>query len=207
MPYFPFFTDIKGRPCLIAGGGTVALRKVEKLLPYGSQITVVAPSICPEILSLPEVTCLQACVTTDMITRDLAFVIAATDERELNHALSEKCRSLSVPVNVVDYKPDCTFLFPALVQRGELSVGISTGGASPSAAIYLKEQIGALLPENTEEILAYLESIRPMVKSRIPEERTRSRLLRQVFLLCLERGGALPEDTLAELMEGYGDAQ
>ena len=94
MAYFPMFVELEGRPCLIVGGGAVALRKARKLLPYGPCLTVVAQSFVPELEALEG---------------------------------AALCRARRIPVNAVDDKDNCTFLFPALVRRGPLSIGISTG--------------------------------------------------------------------------------
>ena len=69
------------------------------------------------------------------------MVIAATDDRETNHTVAALCREKNIPENVADDPAACTFLFPALVQQGEFSAGISTGGASPTAAAYFKDRL------------------------------------------------------------------
>lgn len=193
MGYFPFFVQIESAPGLIVGGGTVALRKAEKLLPYGPQITVVAPKICPELAALPALTLVRRPFRAEDV-EGMAFVIAAAGDRALNHQVARLCRERGVPVNVVDDKEACSFLFPALVKRGELSVGISTGGSSPTAAIWLKEQIAALLPEGLEDILAWLEEQRPMLKARWPEERSRAWGFSTLFAACLAAGRPLTEE-------------
>lgn len=197
MAYFPFFAELSEKRGLIVGGGVVALRKVQKLLPYGPRLTVVAPELGAEIraiggLDLRE----RPFAPEDLALSD--FVIAATDDHTLNHQIAERCKAQKIPVNVVDCKEDCSFLFPALVKRGELSVGISTSGAGPTAAIYLKEQIEALLPERFEEILACLEKTREIVKEQIPGENARKRLLRELFYDCMRDGRPLADEELEE---------
>ena len=182
MSYFPFFMEMEGRPGLIVGGGTVACRKVEKLLPYGPRLTVVAPEIAPEIAAVKGLTLLRRPFRPEDL-EGMAFVISAAPP--VNRQVAELCREKHLPVNVVDDRELCSFLFPALVKRGSLSVGISTGGASPTAAIYLKEQIAALLPENFEELLAFLDSLRPMLKVEIPEEARRSKAFSRLFRSCM----------------------
>ena len=182
MSYFPFFMEMEGRPGLIVGGGTVACRKVEKLLPYGPRLTVVAPEIAPEIAAVKGLTLLRRPFCPEDL-EGMAFVISAAPP--VNRQVAELCRERHLPVNVVDNRELCSFLFPALVKRGSLSVGISTGGASPTAAIYLKEQIAALLPENFEELLAFLDSLRPMLKVEIPEEARRSKAFSRLFRSCM----------------------
>ena len=192
MAYFPFFVDLEGQRGLIVGGGTVALRKAEKLLPYGPALTVVAPEPVSELAALPVELTRREFQPEDLDRAD--FVIAATDNEEENHRISALCQGRKIPVNVVDDKEACSFLFPALVRRGNLSVGVSTGGSSPTAAIWLKEQIEGLLPEQTEEILTWLEAQRPLLKERLPDQRARAASFARLFAACLERGRPLTEE-------------
>ena len=192
MAYFPVFVDLEGQRGLIVGGGTVALRKAEKLLPYGPALTVVAPEPVSELAALPVELTRREFQPEDLDRAD--FVIAATDNEEENHRISALCQGRKIPVNVVDDKEACSFLFPALVRRGNLSVGVSTGGSSPTAAIWLKEQIEGLLPEQTEEILTWLEAQRPLLKERLPDQRARAARFARLFAACLERGRPLTEE-------------
>ena len=192
MAYFPFFVDLEGQRGLIVGGGTVALRKAEKLLPYGPALTVVAPEPVSELAALPVELTRREFQPEDLDRAD--FVIAATDNEEENHRISALCQGRKIPVNVVDDKEACSFLFPALVRRWNLSVGVSTGGSSPTAAIWLKEQIEGLLPEQTEEILTWLEAQRPLLKERLPDQRARAACFARLFAACLERGRPLTEE-------------
>lgn len=196
MPWFPMFVDLKGRPCLIVGGGAVAARKAEKLRPYGPALTVIAPEFAPGF---------EGCALLRRPYRPgdedgMALVIAATGDPCLNHAVSAACRAQNIPVNVVDDKEQCSFLFPCLVQEGELSVGISTGGASPTAAVWMKNQIAGLIPEGFDAILAWLEELRPRIKAEIPDEQTRSARFAALFSACLGRGRPLTDEELEELL-------
>ena len=190
MAYFPFFVDLSQRSGLILGGGTVALRKIEKLLPFCPKLRVIAPCICPEIRSIPGL---------KLTEREFApgdeqnafFVIAATDDPECNHRIADRCQAQNILVNVVDDAEYCSFLFPALVQKGNLTVGISTGGSSPTAAICLKEQIGEQIPECFDEILEFLHQQREVIKADVPDETIRSGLLRKLFYAAMQNGGPL----------------
>ena len=203
MGYFPFFIQLQDAPGLIVGGGTVALRKAEKLLPYGPSLTVVAPEIGPELAALPGLA-LEYRPFRPEDVEGMAFVIAAAGDRELNHRVARLCREKGVPVNVVDDREACSFLFPALVKRGELSVGISTGGSSPTAAVWLKEQIAALLPQGLEDILTWLEEQRPLLKARWPEERVRARGFSALFSACLAAGRPLTGAEREQCLEEAG---
>lgn len=202
MPLFPIFIDLKGRRALIVGGGRVALRKAERLSPYGADIFAVAPEFIPGFAGIPGVTLLERRFEPGDI-EGAALVIAATDDGELNAAVSELCRWENIPVNVVDDLEKCSFVFPALVQRGELSVGISTGGASPSAAQYVRRGVEQLVPEGFEGILDFLSAHRAEVKAALPPER-RAAAFAALFERCLERGGPLSEAELAAFLGGDG---
>ena len=202
MPLFPIFINLEGRRVLIAGGGHVALRKAERLSPYGADIFAVAPEFIPGFAGIPGVTLLERRFEPGDI-EGAALVIAATDDGELNAAVSELCRWENIPVNVVDDLEKCSFVFPALVQRGELSVGISTGGASPSAAQYVRRGVEQLVPEGFEGILDFLSAHRAEVKAALPPEQ-RAAAFAALFERCLERGGPLSEAELAAFLGGDG---
>lgn len=202
MPLFPIFINLEGRRVLIAGGGHVALRKAERLSPYGADIFAVAPEFIPGFAGIPGVTLLERRFEPGDID-GAALVIAATDDPELNAAVSELCRWENIPVNVVDDLEKCSFVFPALVQRGELSVGISTGGASPSAAQYVRRGVEQLVPEGFEGILDFLSAHRAEVKAALPPEQ-RAAAFAALFERCLERGGPLSEAEFAAFLGGDG---
>ena len=199
-PYFPMFVPLEGRRGLVVGGGAVALRKLEKLALYGASIRVIAPQILPEIEAMPDVEPVRRAFRPSDLHEDWAFVIAATDDPHTNHLIAGQCNQRRIPVNVVDDPAHCSFLFPALVQRGPLSVGVSTGGASPTAAIWFKERIEAMVPERLEDILLWLHAQRPAIKARIPEEGARAAALRRLFAACMEKGAPLDDEETEGLL-------
>ena len=204
MAYFPFFMDLEGREGLVVGGGAVAARKIEKLLPYGPRLTVAAPEILPEIEALLGLILLRRAFAPAMLEGKF-FVIAATDDREANREIAALCRERGILVNAVDDKEQCTFLFPALVKRGNLTVGVSTAGASPSAAAWVKRRAAEAVPEDFGELLDYLASLRPVVRERVPEER-RAAVFSRLFSVCLEGGFPLEEAALEAVLEGVPKA-
>ena len=187
MPLFPIFINLEGRRVLIVGGGHVALRKAERLSPYGADIFAVAPEFIPGFAGIPGVTLLERRFEPGDID-GAALVI-------------ELCRWENVPVNVVDDIEKCSFVFPSLVRRGELSVGISTGGASPSAAQYIRRGVEQLVPEGFEDILGFLAAHRAAVKAALPPER-RAGAYAGLFERCMELGRALSEEEFEEYLGG-----
>ena len=198
MAYFPMFIELQDQLVVIIGGGAVALRKAQKLAPYGAKLMVIAPEILPEMEEIPGIICMKREVELEDFELNPAFVIAATDQKELNYQISTWCKERKIPVNVVDELQNCSFVFPALVQQGSFSAGISTGGASPTAAVYYKEQLQALLPENLDSILKWLEETRVELKERIPEQVKRAGIFRKMFEKCMEKGAPLSREEYEE---------
>lgn len=188
MAYFPLFVDLEGKNVLIVGGGKVAMRKVEKLIPFGCRVTVVSGKIRDEIRAMDACVFQRDFEDGDVDNRDL--VIAATDEPALNTRVCNLAKEKKIPVNSVDDKKNCTFLFPALVKRGKLTVGVCSSGASPSAAKWVKKQVEDVLPDKTEEILDYLDDLR----GRFPAGKTRQEMLGKAFEMCMRKGAPLTEE-------------
>ena len=137
MVCFPLFVDLNDKTVLVVGGGPVAARKARVLLDYGPRVLVCAPSFAPELEQLSGTELLRRPFSPELL-EGVSLAVAATGDREVNHWVSGLCRARSIPVNVADSREDSTFLFPAVVRRGRLSVGISTGGASPAAAAHVR---------------------------------------------------------------------
>ena len=133
-----------------------------------------------------------------------AFAVAATDDRALNHCVAELCGQQRIPVNVADSREDSTFLFPALLRRGELSVGVSASGAAPAAAAWTRDRFDQILPDRLEDILQYLENIRELLRQAVPDGETRRRLLAVLAADCMEAGRPLTEE---ELHQRLADAE
>lgn len=197
MAYFPFFVDLSGRRGLIAGGGAVALRKAEALLPYGPRLTVAAPELRGEFLALEGVEALRRPFEEGDL-EGCDFAVAATDDRAVNRRVAELCGERRIPVNVADSPAESTFLFPALLRRGALSVGVSSSSASPAAAAVLRDRFARALPENVEEILRYLEELRKA----LPEGAARRRLLAALAAECMELGRPLTGEELDQRLAG-----
>ena len=200
MAYFPFFAELSGRTGLIIGGGAVARRKIEHILPYGPQLTVVAPELDPALRELSGLRLIERPFRPEDLD-GVDFVLAAAGSREVNRQAAELCHDRRIPVNVMDDQSLCTFIIPSLVKKGSLSVGISTGGSSPTAAIYLKKKFQELVPDRFDEMLDYLCRQREAVKASIPGEARRKKLQQALFAACMERERPLTEEETRQLYE------
>lgn len=208
MGHFPFFMEIAGKKGVIVGGGKVAARKVEKLLPFGPALTVVAPRIEAEIRMQEKLLRQDAAASLFLEERafrmeDLTgadFVIAATDDEELNGRIAAHCEAAHIPVNVVDDREKCTFFFPALVKKGALTVGISTDGQSPLAAAWARREISEALPEWLGDVIDLMGQIRPAVMEQAPDESARKEILERLFLYCMEKEGKVTAEEVLGIL-------
>lgn len=184
MGYFPFFIDITGKKCVIAGGGKVAQRKIEKLMPYKPDITVIAPEISEEIINNTSVRKIYRCFEKSDV--DGAFmVIGATGDEILNREIYEICTEHRILVNTVDNPENCGFIFPALVNKGDVTVGITTSGKCPSYARFMREQIESLIDERYTRAAEITADIRPLILEMFPTENKRREVAETVIDLCV----------------------
>lgn len=164
MNCFPFMIPVEGKRCLLVGGGKVAARKAEKLLPFGVELVLCAREVCPELTAMG----IQADTKeySNALLDGIDFAIAATDDTALNAQVAADCRKQDIPVNSVDDKENCDFYFPALIHRGTVTIGITTGGASPALAGALREYLESLLPEDLEELAQKAATLRGKLPSK-----------------------------------------
>jgi precorrin-2 dehydrogenase/sirohydrochlorin ferrochelatase len=191
-PMFPIFLKLQGRPCLVVGAGTIALPKIESLLRAGGLITVVAPRARPEVGAKAQAGELVL-HTREFVSSDLDgvfLVVAATDLQAVNHCVAEAARRRNVLCNSVDDPPDCDFFYPSVVQRGDLQIAISTAGKSPALAQRLREEVDAMLPEDTEAWLDQLGATRSRVLEVYPPGEER----KQALHLLVRRESCDPDD-------------
>jgi uroporphyrin-III C-methyltransferase/precorrin-2 dehydrogenase/sirohydrochlorin ferrochelatase len=170
MNTFPLFFKLEGRKVLIVGGGEVALRKADLLSRAGACITILAPDISHEI---------QALLTDDKhefiyenynkrYMSGARVIIAATDDETLNHEIHADATELNIPVNVVDTPPLCDFIFPAIIDRNPIVIGISSNGKAPVLARLLRARLETLIPQGYGKLAKLAGDFRSEVKSKIP---------------------------------------
>ena len=170
MNTFPLFFKLEDRKVLIVGGGDVALRKADLLSRAGARITILAPHISDEI---------QALLSDDKhellhenynkaYMSDARVIIAATDDETLNHQIHADATELNIPVNVVDTPHLCDFIFPAIVDRNPIVIGISSNGKAPVLARLLRARLETLIPQGYGKLAKLAGEFRDDVKSKIP---------------------------------------
>ena len=175
MDYLPIFIQIKQRPCLVVGGGSIAARKVALLRKAEADVTVVSPELCDELVDLAKDGKIKhqqrMFSASDLEQCDL--VIAATDQRKVNEHVSELAKAQRLPVNVVDNPDLCSFIMPSIIDRSPVQIAISTGGTSPVLARMLRTKLEGSIPAAYGKLAALAENFRGKVKAAFPDVESR----------------------------------
>ncbi|MEI6634798.1 MAG: bifunctional precorrin-2 dehydrogenase/sirohydrochlorin ferrochelatase [Chlamydiota bacterium] len=203
---YPVCLDLRGRLCVVAGGGGVAARKTRGLLAAGAEVRVVAKSACAGLARLARAGKItlrrKACSLPDL--RGAFLCIAATDDPEVNARVSSGARRRGVMVNVADAPELCDIFLPAVVTRGALRIAVSTGGGSPALAKQLREEIGARYGAEYGVLLDLAGDVRPGVLDRVPAGRRAAvfrRLTGPTVLRTLrQRGKAAARREMARIL-------
>lgn len=181
---YPIYVDLTDRDVLVVGGGTVAARKVAGLLESGANITVVAPQACGELARLGnegKVRILRRSYNTSDL-EDKWLAIAATDDAELNKAVSVDASRRRLFCNVVDCAALCSFQVPAVLRRGLLQIAISTGGASPALARRARMELEGIFGPAYGQLVDALLELRDHLRRKYPTDQARREQLLECFL-------------------------
>jgi siroheme synthase-like protein len=169
-PLYMACLKLKGRRCLVVGGGEVGLEKVDGLLACDGDVTLIAPDAVPELVAYAEEGSIKwerrSFEDSDL---DGAFLaIAATSDTDVNISISEEAERRAMLINVVDVPPLCNFILPAIVRSGPLAIAISTAGASPALAKRMKREIAETYGEPYARLAVILNDHRGWAKGTLP---------------------------------------
>ncbi|SFX65876.1 siroheme synthase CysG [Marinospirillum alkaliphilum] len=183
MDYLPLFFNLQDRPVLLIGGGDVGLRKARLLVRAGARVQLVSREVHPELQQLlaeHQGQVLGSEYQQDQL-QGVALVIAATDDEALNRRVHEDCVAQNLPVNVVDNPPLCTFVFPAILDRSPLVIGISSGGKAPVLARLLRAKLESLIPTRYSDLGQLAGRFRDAVKQRFSDINQRRKFWENTF--------------------------
>ncbi len=178
MGYYPVYLDLRGRSCVVIGGGHLAEEKVRGLLDAGAAVTVISPEAGEEIREaagtgriawLP-----RGYQPGDLAGATLAFV--AGQDPETVGAVWREGAERGVLINTIDDVPHCGFIAPSIVRRGDLTVAISTSGKAPALAVRLRQQLEGMLGDEHARFLQMAGTIRQPLAERCPDFATRREL-------------------------------
>ena len=169
---------LTGRRCLVVGGGSVGLEKVEGLLACDARVHVIAPHACAEIERAGQRQATSSGRRATFAPGDLEghfLAIAATSDTDVNVAVFDEAERRSMLCNVVDVPPLCCFILPAIVRTGPIAIAISTAGASPALAKRMKREIAELFGDEYAELAGLLNDARGWAKATLPTYDDRKR--------------------------------
>ncbi|SFV51042.1 Siroheme synthase / Precorrin-2 oxidase / Sirohydrochlorin ferrochelatase [hydrothermal vent metagenome] len=162
MSFFPMFMNMNELKVLVVGGGFIATEKLEKLVDFTKEITVIALRVEEEAQKLID--------EHDLVLHQRAYevgdiqgfdiVIVATDTVALHKSIYEESRGSRILVNSVDNTDYCDFIFPSYVKKDDLTIAFSTGGASPAFAKYIRRHFEKIIPESVGEFLEKMKALR-----------------------------------------------
>ncbi len=168
MEFLPLFFNMHDRHCLIVGGGSIALRKAQLIAKSGATIDVMAPNIEAELITIVEHTGGRTFVQPycDSPQHTYALIVAATNDNDVNTAVSQDAQKTNTPVNVVDNPALCSVILPAIIDRSPVVVAVSSGGKSPVLARQLRTKIESLIPSAYGRLGILVGKFRDAVKKR-----------------------------------------
>ena len=186
--YYPLFLELKNRPCLVIGGGPVAFRKAAALLSCGAKVTVVSPELSAGLkqLARERKVCWKKVPFRpgDLAGREL--VVAATDDQQVNLQAAREARRRKVWINVVDQPTLCSFILPSVVRRGRLVLAVSTGGASPALAKWIRKDLETRYGPEFGKLVSQAAAARGQVHKDLRSPADRKRLFEKALKAYLQ---------------------
>lgn len=208
MPLFPLFIDLRGKKCIVVGGGNVAARKIEALIGFEADITVISPEVTDRIKELEQAGELSV-IPRGYRGDDLeeAFLaIAATSDRQTNERVYSEAARKNILVNVADNGSKCTFIFPSLVKRNDLVIGISTSRGYPSLSKKVRQEVESAVPEAYGDLLELLKAFRSRVEAEVEDREERKAMLNRIVNEAFNSDGMVPlEKTKSRIEELFGE--
>lgn len=180
MDYLPIFLDVKGKKCLVVGGGEVSFRKATFLLQAGALVTIVSPELASSFANLAGITHSPERFKASHLDGHF-LVIAATDDESVNASVSKEAKLRNIPVNVVDNPALCSFIVPAILDRSPIVVAFSSGGASPVLIRMLRGKLETMIPQAYSRLASFSARFRSAVKAHIANPAKRRIFWEDVF--------------------------
>src|SRR4051795_8820100 len=183
MRFLPIFLDLRSGPVVLVGGGEMARAKLRLLLSAGANVRWYASDGATDVSGIGAADAARIeHAQGDPLAADLSGVVAilCAGAGEIGPAMSARAKAIRLPVNVMDDLSHSTFIFPAIVDRGDVVVAVGTGGTSPVVARRVRERIEAMLPARIGDLAGFIGRWRKSVHDRIPEFALRRRFWERV---------------------------
>jgi precorrin-2 dehydrogenase / sirohydrochlorin ferrochelatase len=180
--YYPLFLDISGKLCVVLGGGKVAERKVSTLLKFNARVKLISPMITKNLSKRAESGKIEF-LQREYREGDLdgaSLVFAATERKDVNLGIKREAEVKSIPINIVNDTTSCQFLVPSIVQKGPVTIAISTSGSLPLLSKKLRQEINSYLTEDYVKYANKIGKFRRTLKERIKDGKRRREILEEV---------------------------
>lgn len=167
--FFPLFLKLNNRKCIVVGGGKVAERKLAHLASSGAEIVLISPVINDNIRPMADngqLTWISRGYNKGDI-KGAFMVFITTDDRNINKLIREEAAEADILVNVADKPDECDFIYPSIIERGDLTIAVSTGGKSPAMCKRVREQIEKNIGREYEQYLELAGDLRQKVKNKL----------------------------------------
>jgi precorrin-2 dehydrogenase/sirohydrochlorin ferrochelatase len=205
MSYYPVLIQLDGKKVVVVGGGSVAERKIETLLEYGAEVQVISRELTPRLRGYRKkgkIGFLGQEFNVDCLEQAF-MVIAATNDPNLNHQVSEKANEKGLLVNAVDQPSDCNFILPSVLRRGELLIAVSTSGKSPALAKKVREALEERFGDEYGSFLLLMGRLREeILAQRLSQAENRRIFNELVNSPILEAIGREDWDGVATILNG-----
>ena len=199
MPaYYPVFLDVRDRRCVVIGGGDLGEEKAVRLLDYGAKVAVISPEINDRVRDMVDddrLSWARRKYQPGDLEGAFIAIVADTSDGKINRAVRDEAKERNVPLNVADVTHLCTWIAPAVVRRGDVTVAVSTGGASPALARRFREELsGASRVKSTHDVMEYAD-LAPLLSD------ARKDLVRRGVSLNTDHWQACLTDDLVDLVQ------
>ena len=183
MSLLPLFIDVKNKPCLVIGGGRIALRKIKMLSKAEARITIIAPIICDELRAHCDSHGIDVHTRefNDVDINQQSLIIAATNNKTLNKRISDLAKQQNILVNVADDFKQGDVVLPSVIGRDPIQIAVTTGGASPVLARLLRRNLERCTPSAYGSLASLVEKYRQTTAQAIPDEDARRRFWEEVL--------------------------
>lgn len=160
MRLFTVNLCLKDWPCLVVGGGTVAIPKAKRMIEAGAKVTVIAPDIKEE---LPGATLIRREGRIEDL-EGMRLAMFATSDRELNARLYQEALRRGILAAAVDDLDNCDFYMPAVMTRGDLEIAVSTSGTCPAYSVWVRDRLAELVDDSYGTALAWFAGLRERLR-------------------------------------------
>ena len=183
MDHLPIFINVRQNPCLVIGGGDIALRKINLLIKAQAKVDCLSPLFCEGITNLSQngdVNLIQKRFESDDI-KDYAIIIASTDDSSVNALISKSAKKARIPVNVVDSPELSSFIMPSIVDRSPVIIAVSSAGKAPVLARIIRAKLETVIPSAYGVLAEIAGEYRQKVKDRFSKIKDRRAFWESIF--------------------------